>query len=347
MPRTQNGTPTRRTLLSLVGAGIGGSLLGPAIATGHRTDSEYVIVQGDRCVPVRPLRGQEPVEAFYDYQLPEKYVTEANGASAGSGPTYSSAGTTALQRARTSIAFLYQGPETLSLVVVHGSAADDDGGSVTFRLSGLPENGAWVVKDDRYRNPDTGDLRSFDRWQVGGTDHRIDWTWGSAGTDGGAFAGLGDDFEVVVDPAFNAAAALHGEHYEGTVTDWEFLVGSDGEERIALRMDEPIRIVAAPCGSDTGGEDDGDDDGPGRGPGDRGEGRGPPDDDDGRGPGDRGDGRGPPDDDQGRGPGDRGRGRGPPDDEEGRGSGDRDRGEGRGNRGRGRGNRERGRGRGR
>jgi hypothetical protein len=201
-------------------------------------------------VPVQPIRGQESVEAFYDYQLPEKYVSDANGASTGDVAPFASAGTMDFQRTQTSIVFLYHGPERLSLVVVHGSVENPDAGAVTFRMSGLPAAGEWLVKDDLYRNHDTGEVasRNYDRWDVNGTDHRIDWTWGSAGTDGGAFGGLGDDFEVVVDPAFNQAATLYNEHYEGTVTDWEFLSGStDGPERISLDMDESMRITTGSC----------------------------------------------------------------------------------------------------
>lgn len=246
-------TPTRRTVLAAIGAGFAGGLTGIDATGARRSESRYVLVQGDRCEPIRPLRGDAPVEAFYDYQLPPKYVSDANGASAGSDAPYASAGTTDLQRERTSLAFLYRGPEGLSLVVVHGSTHSADAGAVTFRLSGLPEDGRWVVKDDLYRDPDTGERASsnYDRWDVDGTDYRIDWTWGSSGTDGGAFRGLGGDFAVTVDPAFNDAAALFGEHYEGTVTDWEFLSrATDGPDRISLGMDEPIRIETGSCERD-------------------------------------------------------------------------------------------------
>jgi hypothetical protein len=314
-------TPTRRRLLSGIGAGIAAGLVGSGASAQEDQPSSYALVQGDDCVPIQPIEGTEPVRSLYEYRLPERYVSAENGAVAGETGLYASAGTTPLQRARTSVAFLYRGPTGLSLVV-HGRATADDGGSVTFQLSGLPAEGEWLVKDDHYRDPETGELSATndDRWDVGETEHRIDWTWGSSGTDGGAYGGLAGDFDVSITPAFNEAATLHGEHYEGTVTDWEFLAGSDGEERIALRMDELIRIVAASCESieePDPGDDDGDD-------------------------ADDGPGRGPPDDREGRGPGDRGRGRGPPDADEGRGPGGRRRGEDRGNRGGGRGTRGRG-----
>lgn len=268
----ENSTPTRRSLLSAIGAGLTSGVVGTEATAGatetttatasRQTASQYVLVQGGDCVPIRPLRGQLSAETFYDYQLPQKYVSTANGASTGETALYSSAGTADLQRPQTSVAFLYQGPEGLSLVVVHGSTDSSDGGAATLRLSGLPKDGEWVVKDDFYRNPDTGDVASsnYDQWQIDGTDHRIDWTWGSGGTDGGVFRGLGGGFPVTIDPKFNDAAALYGKHYKGTVTDWEFLSGSAGvSKRVSLTMDEPIRIEVGSCDRGENGGDGGTD----------------------------------------------------------------------------------------
>lgn len=260
--RGQKSTPTRRALLGTIGTGVAAGLLGTDATATRGRQSEYALEQGDECVPIRPISLERPVDAFYDYQLPQEYVSETNGASVGDTARYASAGTTDLQREQTSLVFLYRGPEGVSLVVVHGSVQGSDAGAVTFRLSGLPADGSWVVKDDFYRDPDTGDLAAsnYDRWRVEGTDHRIDWTWGDAGTDGGAFRDLGDAFAVTVDPAFNEAAALYDEHYEGTVTEWEFLSASeDAVERISLRMDEPIRLATGHC--ERGGDDDEDEQG--------------------------------------------------------------------------------------
>lgn len=248
--REQKLTPTRRTVLSTIGTGFTAGLLGTEATATRQEESQYILVQGDTCVPVQPMRSQTPVEAFYEYQLSQEYVSDANGAVSGNTARFASAGTADLQRGQTSLLFLYQGPEGMSLVVVHGSIDGADGGAVTFRISGLPEDGRWVVKDDLYRNPDTGEraATNYDRWTVDGTDHRIDWTWGRSGTDGGVFRALNDDFEVAIDPAFNEDAALYNEHYEGTVTDWEFLSGvADDPKRISLSLDEPIRITTGSC----------------------------------------------------------------------------------------------------
>ncbi|UPV76407.1 hypothetical protein M0R89_19800 (plasmid) [Halorussus limi] len=283
--RREQSKPTRRAVLSAVGASLaaGGFGVGTDATAAKRAESQYVLVQGDECVPIRPLRGQLPVETVYEYQLPEKYVSDVNGASAGDTARYGSAGTTDFQRPQTSVAFLYRGPKGLSLVVVHGSLDASEGGSVTFRISGLPASGEWVVRDDFYRDPD-GEIASsnYDRWRLDGTEHRIDWTWGSGGTDGGAFRGLGDDFAVTVDPAFNDEAALSGKHYEGSITDWEFLSGSASvSKRVSLDMTEPIRIATGGCesgsddqqggsgnGGDGGGGGDGDGENGGSGGGD-------------------------------------------------------------------------------
>ncbi|MGQ4556342.1 hypothetical protein [Halobellus sp. GM3] len=257
---TQHAELTRRTVLSAAGAGITAGLVGSNVAGQEETESderpsdgdtdpEYVLAQGDGCVPVQPLRGEEPVEAFYEFFLPERYASEENGAVVGDGPSYSSGGTAELQRPQTSVAFLYQGPERLSLVFVHGSLDSPDGGSVTFRIAGLPSDGGWLVKDDLYRDPESGELAAsnYDNWDIEENPHRIDWTWSDARTDGGAFGDLGDDFEIAVYPAFNEAAALYDEYYEGTLTDWEFLSGAEGQDRIALDMEGPILLATGRC----------------------------------------------------------------------------------------------------
>lgn len=241
---------TRRTLLSALGTCLPLTTRRVAAQTGPREGGRYSIAQGDQCESISPISGRLPVESYYDYQLPEKYVSDENGASVGSNARYASAGTQELQRPRTSIMFLYDGPKGLSLVIVHGARTASEGGSVTFRLTGLPADGRWVVKDDFYRDPTTGNIAAsnFDRWHVNGTEHRIDWTWGSGGTDGGVFRDLGDGFEVVIRPAFNADATLYDDHYEGEIANWEFLSGSVGvSKRIPLGLDQPVRIHSGSC----------------------------------------------------------------------------------------------------
>lgn len=221
-------TTRRRTLLGAFGTlAVGGVL--PRMVS-RRLAQGYVLRQGDRCVPVTPLTGDDPVRAFYDYRKAETQ--------------YSSAGTTHLQRADGSVLFLYRGPNGLSLVAVHGKlGGDGDGGSVSFAIDGLPSSGEWVVRDDDYPGG-----TNYDNWDVDGGTHRIHWTWAGARTDGGAFLGLGTDFSVTVSPAFNEAAALYGEYYDGRVDTWEFLVGDPSNpERVALRLDRPVTVETGTC----------------------------------------------------------------------------------------------------
>lgn len=252
---------TRRTALKFVGAvGLAG------VATGARaqsSDAPYSVAQGDRDVPVVPLSGGDPVEELYGLQLPGRFGGD-NGASDRGGPYYQSNGTSDLQREDVTVSFLYDGPNGHSLVVVHDSTASTDGGAVTWTVRDVPGDAAWAVKDDYYTDPETGEPagNNFDRWDVDGTTHTVDWTWGSAGTDGGVLRSPGGRLDVTVEPAFNEAATLWGEHYaEDPVSDWQFLSfpdGRDSPERTSLALDEPVSVAPTDRGQSDG--DDGSDD---------------------------------------------------------------------------------------
>ncbi|NEU57460.1 hypothetical protein [Halorussus sp. MSC15.2] len=233
----------RRGVLAALATGIGGA--GVAQRTlARRVDAldatRYVVEQGDRCIPITPLSGDETVESFYDYRTP--YTSP-------SGAAYSSYGTTDLQRPETSICFLYDGPEGLSLVVVHDKLNDGtSGGAVTFDLAfENPDRGSWVVGDDDYDAPSNYDTfdRTADGWSV-------DWTWTDGRSDGGAYRPLGEEFAVTIDPAFNDAAALYGDPYEGEITDWQVLSGDRSDpDRVSLALDEPLVVRAGTCGATT------------------------------------------------------------------------------------------------
>ncbi|WP_121821782.1 hypothetical protein [Halostella salina] len=350
-------TPTtlnRRELLSAVAGAAALSALPTATASASAANDRYAVQQGGTCASVVPLSGDRPVEELYGLRIPDRFEGDNGASDPGTGPYYGSVGTRDLQRVDTTITFLYDGPNGLSLVVVHGSFTS--GGSVSWTVAGVPAGATWAVKDDRYLDPETGDpaATNYDRWDVDGSTHRIDWTWGQAGTDGGALRGIGDGFSLLIDPAFNESAALYGEYYEGTLTDWQFLSFPDGREsprRIPLELDAELVVRTGACddgkdgdGDDEGGEEDGKDEdrdeedengsgdrGRGRGKGRRGNGGGN------RGRGDEGRGKG----NRGRGRSDDNRGRGNDRDDRGRGNDKGDR--GKGGRGRGRGN-SRGRG---
>jgi hypothetical protein len=120
-----------------------------------------------------------------------------------------------------------------------------DGGSATFEFTGL-ENGEWVVKDDLYLDPDgTKASSNYDNWDVDSENQTIDWTWGSGGTDGGAYNALSEDFSFTINPAFNEDAELYDQFYTGDIDEWQVLSGDrDNPDRTTLDMDEEVTVQA-------------------------------------------------------------------------------------------------------
>jgi len=291
--------PSRRTVLSSLAGSATFLAVGQGTALAQDAGEGYHLEQGDLCLELEPLSGDQSPADLYDWDVAETL--------------YSSEGTTDLQQPDTSILFLYEDPEgTVSLVLVHGQfGGDHDGGSATFEFTGLPADGDWTVQDDNYDGPS-----NYDNWDTGDTEATVDWTWASARTDGGVYGPLGDGLELTIEPAFNGDATLDGEYYDGTVDDWQVLTGDrDDPDRTSLTLDEPIRIRAGACPDDEDEDEDeeeredenedeeerededeevekgDDDDSPGRGPPDDVPSRGPPESDEvpGRGPPDRND----------------------------------------------------------
>lgn len=247
----------RRSLLGALGLAATGGFAASGSAQTADDVGEVSIAQGGDCVPVAPLVGDEPVEAFYDLRIPESFGGDNGASDPGEGPYYQSVGTTDLQRENTTISFLYLGPEGLSLVVVHDAAsdnADDSGGAVTWTVEGVPGDAEWAVKDDRYLDPEAGEPAetNYDEWNTDGDAHVVDWTWGSGGTDGGALRAPDGELTLAIRPAFNEAATLWGDHYaEDPIEEWQFLSFPDGRaspERVALALDEPLTVGTVPCG---------------------------------------------------------------------------------------------------
>jgi hypothetical protein len=247
----------RRTVLGTIGgAAVPGAFAAVAESQEESSDAaQFAVVQDDQCVPVVPLSGDQPVEDLYDYQVPT-WQTGVGATSSETGPYYQSNGTTDLQSADTTITFLYDGPNGLSLVVVH-DAPGNDGGAAKWTIDGVPDDASWAVQDDRYFDS-SGNVAStnYDTWDVGGSTHTVDWTWGDAGTDGGALRGLGEEFTLTIDPAFNGASDLWGQYYaEDPITDWQVLSfpdGGDSPTRTSLALDRQATIRAGGCGG--GGE---------------------------------------------------------------------------------------------
>ena len=257
------GTTRRRNVLRLVGAAGGlGLLTGRTGAQDDDGDAQFHVQQDGGCAPVEPLSGDQPVEVLYEYTYP---MGQFRGPPGASGTSYSSEGTVDLQREKGSVLFLYDGPEALSLVFVHGrrdpeeaelpAGETDTGGTVSFAVRGLPDEGAWAVLDDYYAVNGEQSESNYDRYEFDDESHTLHWAYRGGRTDGGAYRGLGTDPDVRVFPGFNDAAGLSEHHDYGTVEQWEVLSGSlEDPERQPLAMDEPVRITTGGCGEADGWE---------------------------------------------------------------------------------------------
>lgn len=219
-------------VVSLSVSGVGFVPARPAAAQ----QASYVVEQGGQCTPITPLSGEESAEEFYDYRSHNTH--ESNYA-------YSSHGTTDLQRNDTSSIFLYEGPDGMSLVIVHDRlGGGTDGGAAEFEIVGLPADGEWTVEDDDYS------ANADDVWTHGDVWSEIAWLWRDDRTDGGAFNGLGSEFAVTIDPAFNAQQSAF--EPQGNITGLDILSGSAGQDRVAMRsLDEPLVIRSGTCGEPT------------------------------------------------------------------------------------------------
>jgi hypothetical protein len=221
----------RRAVLQSI-AGTTAAALGLHSVEPVQGQPAFRLVQGGDCTAITPLSGDEPVEEFYRYDEGRTYWSAE-------GPIDS------LTEPRTSRLFLYQGPNGLSLVVVHGARQDGDlvgGGSVSFTVRGLPADGEWVVQDDLYDGP-----KQFDEWNLDSNPAIIHWTWGGGKTDGAAFRGL-DGARIVIDPAFNEEAELYEQYYTGDVERWQAVTdGSDGLELVDLDLDQRLVLGAGSC----------------------------------------------------------------------------------------------------
>ncbi len=210
------------------------------------TNDGYVVEQAGDCHQIEALSSSGTVEAFYDYRNHETH-------SEGVDRMYSSYGTEHLQEDNTSVLFLHQGTDGLSLVMIHDQVdGDTTGGVATFEISGVPAETEWVVQDDLYEG-ETNMVEWYDEdgW-IG-----ADWIWSEARTDGGAIqGGLNDEFAMTIHPAFNEDAALYDDediydpdfHENGTIDDWEALSGDvDDPDSIDLSLEEPVTIRTGTC----------------------------------------------------------------------------------------------------
>ena len=148
---------------------------------------------------------------------------------------------TELEKPDTSRLFLYEGPEGLSLVMIHGSGQTDRGGAVSFRIEGVPDGVEWVVRDDDYDGAD-------DEFAVGDGTASADWAWGvGSRNDGGALGYLPDEFRLRIDPRFDEDAELDP-YDKGGVKRWEVLSGDASDPDVRqVPMDRPLVIAVGEC----------------------------------------------------------------------------------------------------
>lgn len=198
-------------------------------AVGQQSES-YVVEQGERCTEIAPLSVEnQTVSEFYGHTLN------------GSDETLPYSANTPIDieesNDATSTFFLYDGPEGLSLVVIHGATNATSGGAASLDFQGLDGNGTWVVKDDP-RN------ESLERWN----ETSVDWSWRDAYTDGGALRGAFDgQFEIAIDPAFNGQAALEP-LTPGNVTEWRALSAEDTSlTPVELDMNQSVTVSSGSC----------------------------------------------------------------------------------------------------
>ncbi|KYH24081.1 hypothetical protein HAPAU_41600 [Halalkalicoccus paucihalophilus] len=257
---TDHGTMKRRGYLKgLTATGLGAGTIATATdrsraeveqqdsAAIQDTDS-YIFEQGDVCQPIEPLESGETIEEFYDYR---DHQTHPEGVER----SYSSYGTTHLQEDDTSILFLHEGPNGLSLVMVHGRlGGDGDENYVTFDLIGLPNQADWVVRNDSYTSEENVDeFHRGDGWAS------ASWLQRGDRTGGGAIQGGFDgEFAVTIQPAFNDEATVTPENHghpdpdfydEGEMEAWHVLSGSaDDPDRMTLSsLEEPVTIRTGTC----------------------------------------------------------------------------------------------------
>ena len=205
---------------------------GTTAAQGNQT---FIVEQGSQCVQITPLGdGTQSVEEFYDYKI---LNDTAN---------YSSLGTTDIQLDQTIQVFVYRGSEGLSLVFLNDKIGEPGGYVATADISGLPEDGQWVVEDDNYTNRD-------DSFEYNNTSAHIEWSANGRRTDGAAFRGLGSPnySTITLDIKFNDETDRYpfeewsGSPEQNQIEQW--IARSDSGETTELDMSQPAELSPGTC----------------------------------------------------------------------------------------------------
>ena len=203
-------------------------------SAGGTQGTGYTVTQGDACQPIEPVSYRDAsVEEFYGYTI-----------DGDEGRPWSANTPVDLAESDVSKLFLYDGPDGLSLVVLHDAPEHGDeetGGAATFTFRGLPETGEWVVKDDPANiSAEIWDDRSEDGWSV-------HWAWKGDYTDGGAFRGLAGDVSVEIEPAWGRDAELEP-LVEGSIDSWVVVSGDpDDPDLVELDLERPLTVESGSC----------------------------------------------------------------------------------------------------
>lgn len=206
----------------------------PASQPAAAQADSYVVEQGEQCEVIDSLSGEETAAELYDYRSHNTHDSEY---------AYSSHGTPQLQENDVSSIFLYEGPDGLSLVLIHDRLdGGTGGGAAEVGIIGFPAESEWTVKDD--------DIGYDDIWNHGDVWSDIAWFWETDRTDGGAVTGLGEEFEVTIDPAFNEQQSTYDlAEVDGSVEEIHVLSGDlDQPDRIPMEsLEEPLVIRSGTC----------------------------------------------------------------------------------------------------
>jgi hypothetical protein len=222
---------TRRKVLKRAGvATVGGGVVGHELSESVLgwENTKLVVEQGDKCVPIEPLRDRGDVVEFYGYD-PDPSVKDSQQSNTG------------LEKSGVSRMFLYDGPNGFSIVFIHGGGDGERGGAASFLICGLSVDGEWVVLDDNFDG-------ATDEYLIGDQEAVLDWTWRDEGrNDGAVYRGFNKKFCVTIKPAFNENAKLPPSG-PGEVNGWELVSrGVSDLEVIELDMDEPVTIRTGAC----------------------------------------------------------------------------------------------------
>ncbi|ARS90285.1 hypothetical protein [Natrarchaeobaculum aegyptiacum] len=246
-------------VVSAVGGVVGIVGIAPVETTAAQTQSTetYVVEHGGACQPIEPLSSAGSVEAFYDYRDHETHPEDVDR-------LYSSYGTSHFQESDTSLLFLHEGTDGVSLVMVHDELeGGSDGGVVTLDLVGTPHDAEWVVRNDNYDGETNQDeFETGDGWASASWAYIVDRTGGGA-----LNGGFGDHFAVTIHPAFNEDADLYDPEIEeefadenvtgqggdvwdgGMIDEWHVLSGdAEDPDRYDLEdLDEPVTVRTGSC----------------------------------------------------------------------------------------------------